>query len=312
MIGEAGGWEEEKDAIFLYTQRQMMLPRPRYQLLLMVIFFALVAPAFCRKHDTGFLDREVEVNRATYRYQVFVPPTFDPHKKWPVILFLHGVGSRGDDGFRQTDIGLPHAIRRQVSRFPFIVVMPQCRKNTKWIDPTMQAEALAALDNSIREFHGDRDRVYLTGLSMGGYGVWDMTAQHPGIFAAYVPISGGIYGPPKVPEARVNLAADPNVRDPYAETAKRIGTTPIWIFHGSDDGTVPVEESRKMAQALKAANANFRYTEYAGVGHDAWDRAYAEPELVPWLLAQTLHHHSLRVQHEQGPHPTASKSRRMR
>jgi len=296
-----------------YTRQQMNVARHRYPLVLwIVIFLALVLPAFARRHDTGFLERQVDLDGVTYRYQVFVPPTFDPHTKWPVILFLHGVGSRGEDGFRQTDIGLPHAIRKDVSRFPFIVVMPQCRKNKKWIDRTMQAEALAALESSIREFHGDRNRVYLTGLSMGGYGVWDMTAQHAGIFAAYVPISGGIHGPPKVPDARVNLAADPNVRDPYAETAKRIGTTPIWFFHGSDDDTVPVEESRKMAQALKAANANFRYTEYAGVGHDAWDRAYAEPNLVPWMLAQSLHHHSLSSHRGKSPLSTAGKSQTMR
>ena len=89
-----------------------------------------------------------------------------------------------------------------------------------------------------------------------------MAATHPGTFAAYVPICGGIFGPPRAPDARVNLAADPKVSDPYAETAKRIGSTPIWIFHGGADDTVPVEESRKMAQALQAAKANVRYTEY--------------------------------------------------
>jgi predicted peptidase len=93
-----------------------------------------------------------------------------------------------------------------------------------------------------------------------------------------------------VPDARVNLAADPKVADPYAETARRIGSTPIWIFHGDADETVPVEESRKMAQALQNAHANVRYTEYPGIGHNAWDNAYAEPELVPWLLAQHLNH----------------------
>jgi predicted peptidase len=123
---------------------------------------------------------------------------------------------------------------------------------------------------------------------MGGFGVWDWAGKYPGKFAAFVPISGGILGPPKVPDARVELVGAPGVSDPYAETARRIGTTPVWIFHGSDDKTVSVEESRKMAQALKAANANFRYTEYPDTGHDAWDKAYAEPQLVPWLLEQRL------------------------
>jgi predicted peptidase len=261
------------------------------QILLAALLCTIAAPALARKRETGFLDRTVSVDAEVYRYQVFVPQDFDTHKKWPVILFLHGVGERGDDGLLQTDIGIAHAIRKGVSRFPFIMVMPQCRKdkNQRWIHEAMQAQALAALDQSIKEFHGDRERIYLTGLSMGGYGVWDLAAKYPGKFAAYVPICGGIYGPIKLPEVHVGLVGDPNIADPYAETARRIGSTPIWIFHGDADDTVSVEESRKMAQALQAAKANVRYTEYPGVGHNAWDKAYAEPELVPWLLAQRLH-----------------------
>jgi len=256
----------------------------------MVVLLSLsAATAFARKHETGFLDRTVSLNGESYRYQVYVPRDFDSKKKWPVILFLHGAGERNDDGLQQTDVGIGHAIRVNAPRFPFIVVMPQCRKDRRWIHADMQAQAMAALEQSIKEFHGDRDRLYLTGLSMGGYGTWDMTAKYPGKFAAYVPICGGIYGPVKVPDARVGLAADPSVADPYAETAKRIGATPIWIFHGAADDTVPVEESRKMAQALEVAKANFHYTEYPAVGHNAWDKAYAEPELIPWLLAQHLH-----------------------
>ncbi|HST12968.1 MAG TPA: prolyl oligopeptidase family serine peptidase [Terriglobales bacterium] len=259
-------------------------------LLLAIFLVSSARNIFARKHETGFLDRSVTVNGELYRYQVYVPQNFDSKKKWPVILFLHGVGERGDDGLQATDVGIGHAIRMNAARFPFIVVMPQCRHDVRWIQPAMQAQALAALDQAIKEFHGDRERLYLTGLSMGGYGTWNLTATHPGIFAAYVPICGGIFGPPKVPEARVEVAADPNISDPYAETAKRIGSTPVWIFHGGADDTVPVEESRKMAQALQAAKANVRYTEYPGVGHNSWDKAYAEPEPIPWLLSQKLSH----------------------
>jgi predicted peptidase len=260
----------------------------RQQIFLALLFFILALPASARKHETGFLDRSISVGDATFRYQVFVPQNFESQKKWPVILFLHGVGERGNDGLKQTDIGIAHAIRKDASRFPFIVVIPQCRGDKRWIDPVMQAQALATLEHSIKEFHGDRQHIYLTGLSMGGYGTWEMAAQHPGKFAAYVPICGGIFGPPKVPEARVSLASDPGVSDPYAETARRIGSTPVWVFHGDVDDTVPVEESRKMVAALRSANANARYTEYPGVSHNSWDKAYAEPELVPWMLAQTL------------------------
>lgn len=267
------------------NQRQL-----RLFLLAVLLIVAPAAMLFARKRDTGFLDRTVTVSGEVYRYQVYVPQNFDSKKKWPVILFLHGVGERGNDGVLPTDVGIAHAIRLNASRFPFIIVIPQCRNDKRWIHPDMQAQALAALEQSIREFHGDRDRLYLTGLSMGGYGTWNMTATHPGKFAAYVPICGGIFGPPKTPDARVSLAADPNVSDPYAETAKRIGSTPIWIFHGGADDTVPVDESRKMAKALRAAKANVRYTEYPGVGHNSWDKAYAEPELVPWLLSHKLAH----------------------
>jgi predicted peptidase len=263
----------------------------RRVLLAALLCMIAVPAALARKPETGFLDRTVLVNAEIYRYQVYVPQNFNSRKKWPVILFLHGVGERGDDGLLQTDIGIGHAIRKGVSHFPFVVVMPQCRKdkNERWINEPMQAQALAALEQSVKEFHGDRERIYLTGLSMGGYGVWDLAAKYPRKFAAYVPICGGIHGPIKLPDVHVGLVDDPNVLDPYAETARRIGPTPVWIFHGDADDTVPVEESRKMAQALQAAKANVHYTEYPGVGHNAWDKAYAEPELVPWLLAQTLH-----------------------
>jgi len=257
-----------------------------YFLLTFLLYCAL--PVLAKKTETGFLDRTVSAGGITYRYQVFVPANFDPHKKWPVILFLHGAGERGDNGLLQTDVGLGHAIRNSPADLPFVVVMPQCRTDRHWMDPEMQAQALAALDASIKEFNGDRDRVYLTGISMGGYGTWDLAAKYPGKFAALIPICGGILGPERFPQLHVSLADDPKITDPYAETARRIGKTPVWIFHGMEDDTVPVEESRKMARALEAASGNVRYTEYPGVSHNSWDRAYAEPGLVSWLLQQKL------------------------
>jgi predicted peptidase len=179
-----------------------------------------------------------------------------------------------------------HAIRMSQKSIPFVVVMPQCLAGAHlWTEDAMEAQALAALDQSIKEFNGDRDRVYLTGLSMGGYASWDIAAKHPGKFAAYVPVCGGVRGLEGHPEIVGELGRDPKVVDPYAETARRIGKTPVWIFHGDADDSVPVEESRKMAEDLKAAGANYKYTEYPGVGHNSWDKAYSEPELVPWLLA---------------------------
>jgi len=251
------------------------------------ILLLVALPAAARKQDTGFLDRTVTVAGTSYRYQVFVPNNWTKKQKWPVILFLHGSGERGNTGLLQTDVGLPHAIRTSQKPVPFVVVIPQCLSEQVWTDDAMEAQALAALDQSIKEFNGDRDRVYLTGLSMGGYGTWDLAAKNTGRFAAYVPVCGGVSAPKDFQQISGALGRDPNI-NPYEETAKRIGKTPVWIFHGDADDSVPVEESRKMAEALKASGANYKYTEYPGVGHNSWDKAYAEPELEPWLLKQRV------------------------
>jgi predicted peptidase len=242
------------------------------------------------KVQTGFLDRTVTITGVTYRYQVYVPVDFQSKKKWPVILFLHGSGERGSDGLLQTDVGLPHAIRLDKSRFPFVVVIPQCEKEKIWGDPAMEIQALGALENSIKEFHGDRNHIYLSGLSMGGYGTWEFASRNPGRFAALVPICSGVRPIKDMPQLRVTKVDDARITDQYAEVARRVGSTPVWMFHGDVDQAVPVEESRKMSEAIKAAGGNVKYTEYPGVNHNSWDRAYAEPELVPWLLAQSLHH----------------------
>lgn len=255
-----------------------------------LLSLCLLTTAFARRPETGFLDRTISVAGETYRYQVFVPSNWNRHEKWPVILFLHGAGERGDDGVFQTDVGIGHAIRQNAARFPFVIVMPECRKEKFWTDAEMEAQALATLERSIKEFHGDSNRVYLTGLSMGGYGTWDLAAKYPHRFAAYVPICGGIHGPENFPQIGAALAKDPKITDPYAETARRIGSTPVWIFHGDADPAVPVEESRKIYAALQAEHASVKYTEYPGVPHNSWDKAYAEPELVPWLLQQHLQH----------------------
>ncbi|HYL64197.1 MAG TPA: alpha/beta hydrolase-fold protein [Candidatus Methylomirabilis sp.] len=251
-----------------------------------LFFFAaalLATPARAKIPETGFLDRSVTLARTKYKYQVFVPENWTPNKKWPVILFLHGVGESGEDGLAQTDIGIGTAIRMNRSRFPAIVVMPQCRKNVWWIDPPMDDVAMAALAQSEKEFQGDPRRIYLTGLSIGGYGTWHLAAKYPGRFAALAPICGGILRPE---EARVH---SPQEKKPYTDAAKKIGgNTPVWIFHGAMDDTVPVTESRRMAEAMKALGGEVRYTEYPGVGHDSWDKAYAEPELFTWMLSKTL------------------------
>ena len=159
-----------------------------------------------------------------------------------------------------------------------------------WTEPEMEEMALATLAAATKDFKGDPKKTYLTGLSMGGYATWDLVTRYPGKFAAVVPICGGIVLPPGLVKDVPSLEKFDHPDDPktYAEVAKKIGKTPVWIFHGGADDTVPVKNSRKVNEALKAAGADVRYTEYPGVGHNSWDKAYAEPELMPWLLSKSL------------------------
>jgi predicted peptidase len=266
------------EAIKMIVQRSIPI-------IILMGMMVLLSAAAAAKIQAGFLNRTVQSGNSIYKYQVYVPSQWDKSRKWPVILFLHGAGERGEDGLLQTQVGIATAIRTHVDRFPCIIVMPQCRKNIWWTDPAMEAQALRALDLTVKEFKGDPDRIYLTGLSMGGYGTWSLAYKHPGRFAALVPICGGVKTPPRIPASPDNPLADPKI-DPYAAVARKVGKTPVWIFHGGADTTVPVSESRKMEEALKAAGGNVRYTEYPGVGHNSWDKAYSEPEFMPWLLAQ--------------------------
>jgi predicted peptidase len=265
---------------------EMAFMRRRIFLVLMMWGIAGALPLLARQPETGFLSRTVVVDGVTYKYQVFVPANWSKKVKWPVILFLHGYGEEGEDGLLQTQEGLPTAIRNQVDRFPFVVAMPQCHKQDWWTNPAMEAQALKALDQTMQEFKGDPQRVYLTGLSMGGYGTWALGSQNPGRFAALVPICGGIRLPPG--HHIVNARDTDESADPYTAIVQKIGKTPVWVFHGGADDTVPVTESRQMVDALKAAGGNVRYTEYPGVKHNSWDKAYSETELPSWLLAQKL------------------------
>jgi len=241
-----------------------------------------------QKLETGFLDRAVVVNKTVYRYQVYVPREFSRSKKWPVVIALHGGGSYGDDGLKQTDGGFARAIRSNPGRFPAIVIFPQAHADRT---PGWQLEggqaALATLDKAIKEFNGDPKRVILTGLSAGGNGAWSLASRYPERFAALVPVCGFIFkfkgGTSGVDYPALSPADAP---DQYAYLAKKVASLPIWIFHGDADKNVTVEESRKMAAALRAIGGNVQYTEIPGVEHNAWDPAYARADLIQWMLKQ--------------------------
>lgn len=222
---------------------------------------------------TGFLDRTVSVLGQTYRYQVFVPSSYNASQRWPVILFLHGGGERGADGLRQTHVGLGPAIRKDVARFPAIVVFPQAPSESLWAGVPARA-AMAALDQTTREFTTDPDRVYLTGISMGGGGVWYLAYRNPSRFAALLPICSFVtpfrdFGQPFTPAL-----------------ARQLRRIPSWIVHGEVDDVVPVQQSRQATAAFKAAGAPVRYLELPGTDHNSWDAAYGSPTLMDWLFAQ--------------------------
>ena len=253
-----------------------------------VILVAFLLAAACARRP-AFLERSVVVNDRSYRFRIWLPARYTKLHHWPVVLYLHGSGERGDDNLRQLMIGLPPALERFGQRYRCVVVIPQCADGHEWYG-VMEQMALAALEQSIREFHGDRRRVYLTGISMGGVGAWYM-ARHRRRFAAIVPVCGAVVRAPNDPfptDPPPDIARIAFARDPYGTLAEEIGPTPVWAFHGSADEVIPVSETRNMVAALQRGGGNVRYTEYRGVGHNAWERAYAEPELVRWMMQQKM------------------------
>ncbi len=248
-------------------------------LALMAMAAVMGGPARAADPNTvPFVARSVTTATGTFGYQVFVPAHWNARQKWPVILFLHGAGERGSDNQAQTKNGIRLLIAQDLDKFPALVVCPQCQPDARWTDPAMEDVALKALDQSVQEFHGDTSREYLTGLSLGGYGTWDLAQRDPARWAAIAPCCGGIIYP----------HAPPPATDPYRPVAEKVAHLPVWVFHGGSDPTVPVSESRQMVALLVSLKADVRYTEYPGVGHNSWDYAYKEPGLLAWLLSHKI------------------------
>jgi predicted peptidase len=202
-------------------------------------------------------------------YLLFLPKgcSAKSEQQWPLMLFLHGAGERGTNVWAVATHGPPKIVRSQPD-FPFIVVSPQCPSGTTWSNDTL----LALLDEIIAQYPVDTTRVYLTGLSMGGYGTWSLGLEHAERFAAIVPICGG--GDP----IRIRLADTKRTA-----VAKALG---IWAFHGGKDNVVPLSESERMVTTLKGLGCtDIQLTVYPNAGHDSWSEAYANPKLYEWLLA---------------------------
>jgi predicted peptidase len=197
--------------------------------------------------------------RIGMQYLLYLPQDYDSHEKWPLLLFLHGGGERGDD-IELLKIHGPPKLIAAGKQFPMIVVSPQCPKDQRWQSVTL----LALLDELCEKLKVDHDRIYLTGLSMGGYGLWALAFDAPDRFAALAPICGG---------------GEPG----WAKTVKHI---PVWAFHGELDEGVPLRRSQEMVDALKKEGANPRLTIFPGVGHISWNAVYDDPAFYEWLLAQ--------------------------
>jgi predicted peptidase len=227
--------------------------------------------------DRGFTTASAEGRS----YEIYRPAGWTPEKRWPVIIYLHGGGERGTDGILPTQVGIGPAVWRSNGSFPFVVAFPQADR--PWGMPEMEARVLEARERMIRDHAGDPDRVYLTGNSMGGFGTWIIGARHPELFAALVPICGGVRPPRGVKVPADSIARQP---DPEGAVARKLGSLPVWAFHGGRDWMNPPRSSRRLVEALRAAGGDVRYTEYADLGHNSWDRAYAETALYEWMLRQ--------------------------
>ncbi len=216
---------------------------------------ALALPALAATRATTM----ISTLRSRLPCLAFVPPTI-PAAGAPLILFLHGSGERGTDLNKVKAWG-PPAIADKDPAFPFIVLAPQLPEDEAW-----DALALRALlDDAFKKYKVDRSRVYLTGLSLGGYGAWDLAIRYPRYFAAVAPICGG----------------------GIARAVGSMRAIPTWVFHGLKDDAVPEDESARMVAALKAAGGNVKYTVLPEGGHvDAWVHAYGEAGLFDWFLQQ--------------------------
>ncbi len=217
------------------------------------------------------IEQKISLENQDYVYQQYVPPTAKQSGKLPVVVFLHGIRERGRGGYISGMFA--QIVRQYLKQIPAIVLFPQCDRGKYWTEKTMDSMVLKITEKTFADFDADEQRIYLLGVSMGGYGVWHFASQYPKKFAALVSICGG------------SPIISGNRFEPIAE---KVGNTPTWIFHGAEDKIVPVTESREMVKALKNQNANFKYSEYENVGHNVWLNALNEEKLLPWILAQKL------------------------
>jgi predicted peptidase len=196
-----------------------------------------------------------------YKYLLYLPDAYEKDKEadYPFILFLHGGGEKGDDLNKVKRNGPPKILENKKD-FPFIVVSPQCPRDERWTAYKLNA----LLEGLVEKYRIDEDRIYLTGLSMGGYGTWDLASNYPHWFAAIVPVCGG-----------------GDVR-----RVRAVKDIPVWAFHGMRDNVIPIERSLELVRALEKIDGNVKFTVYPEANHNSWTQTYNNPELWEWLLEQ--------------------------
>lgn len=202
--------------------------------------------------------------KSSLSYWLSLPKEYGTdNREWPVMLFLHGAGERGED-LKVVKVHGPPKLIDQGVDLPFIVVSPQCPKNHWWPGDVQQHLLVELLDDVLTRFKADRRRVVVTGLSMGGFGSWELTARYPQVFAAAVPICG---------------RGDPGA-------GERLKSVPFWVFHGAKDFGVPLRYSELMVDAVTKAGGKAKLTVYPEAGHDSWTETYKNNAVYDWLLEQ--------------------------
>lgn len=245
----------------------------KYFYLAVCVFLWDAGLAIAQQDDMGKANQkphriEKKINRKIKaNYLLFLPEDYkkEDQKQWPLMLFLHGAGERGTNLNRVAVHGPPKIVKSRAD-FPFVVVSPQCPDEEVWDNDIL----LAILDEVIAKYRINPGKVYLTGLSMGGFGTWNLGLTYPERFAAIAPICGG-------GDTLKILLADPR-------TLKALKTLPVWVFHGAKDPVVHLEESERMIRALKGIGNTARFTVYPDAGHDSWTEAYNTQELYDWFL----------------------------
>lgn len=214
--------------------------------------------------------RKVLPHEHYFRFHLTLPKGYPEEMAdgWPMILFLHGAGERGDDIERIMKHGIPKVVD-EIDNFPFVTVSPQCPEDLWW--PELTDSLTVLLDHVIENYSIDQKRVYLTGLSMGGYGTWHLSVKEPERFAAIAPVCGGGFP-----------------LNGFPQNLDRIVHVPVWVFHGEKDPLVPVKESRVLVDYLESHGGKVRFTIYPDAEHDSWTPTYSNPELYEWFMSNSL------------------------